>query len=519
MTIRENFQQAAWQEPLITEIGSPGQRGIAVPTFDGPAAPELPASLRRQAAPELPEISQPQVLRHFMRLSQMSLAHNIAIDAPIGTTTPKYPPVVNELIVRQPKLSELHPAQPMESVQGILQLMWEFGESLKALSGMDAVAMQPGGGAHAIFANVQIIRAYHASRGDHHRNEMISTLATHPTNPAAASAAGFKIIEIPPGPKGYVEPDAVRAAVSERTAGLFLNNPEDTGVFNPNVDLLAQIVHDAGGLCSYDQANANATLGLARARESGFDLAHFNVHKTFGAPMNLFGPAAGVVCVTSELAPFLPTPLVVKLDDAFALDFDRPQSIGPVRAWQGNIGTLVKGYAWLRSMGEEWIREVSGIAVLNNNYVQKAMESLRGISISFPENKERRLDVVRYSLEQLQEDTGFGTDDLNNRMVDYGMAAAFTSHHPYTSPEPLTLEPTESFNLDELDELTEVYARVVDEAYEQPETIAAAPHRGAKAQMQYQTPAPGDIPLATARLLRENGYKSTPIPTAQGSHS
>ncbi|MDF3311634.1 aminomethyl-transferring glycine dehydrogenase subunit GcvPB [Rhodococcus sp. T2V] len=517
MTIREHFQQAAWQEPLITELGSPGLRGVAVPRFDGPSAPALPEGLRRPQAPALPEMSQPHVLRHFMRLSQMTLAHNIAIDAPIGTTTPKYPPVVNELITRQPKLAELHPSQPIETVQGILQLLFEFGECLKALSGMDAVAMQPGGGAHAIFANVQMIRAYHASRGDHHRDEMISTLATHPTNPAAASAAGFKIIEIPPSPSGSVDIDAVKAAVSERTAGLFLNNPEDTGVFNVNVDKIAEIVHQAGGLCSYDQANANATLGLARARESGFDLAHFNIHKTFGAPMNLFGPAAGVVCVTSELEPFLPTPLVVKTDDAYTLDFDRPQSIGPIRAWQGNIGTLVKGYAWLRSMGEEWIREVSRIAALNNNYVQTTMENLRGVSVSFPENTEKRIDVVRYSLEKLQQDTGFGAEDLNDRMIDYGISAAFTAHHPYTSPEPFTLEPTESFDRDELDELTEVYSRVVDEAYDQAETIATAPHRGAKAKMHFQIPAPGEVPLATARLLREHRGTPQSTPTTPAS--
>ena len=190
MTVREHFHQASWQEPLITSLSCPGQRGVTVPTFDGPAAP-LPSGLRRSEAPALPELGQPQVLRHFMRLSQMTLAHNVAIDATAGTTTPKYPPVVNEQIARSPKLTELHPAQPPETVQGLLQLLWELGECLKALSGMDAVALQPQGGAHAIFANVLIMRAYHASRGELERDEMISTLATHPTNPAAAAAAGF----------------------------------------------------------------------------------------------------------------------------------------------------------------------------------------------------------------------------------------------------------------------------------------------------------------------------------------
>ena len=220
--------------------------------------------------PALPELGQPQVLRHFMRLSQMTLGHNVAIDATAGTTTPKYPPVVNEQIARWPKLAELHPDQPVETTQGVLRSLWELGECLKALSGMDDVALQPQGGAHAIFANVLIMRAFHEGRGDRGRDEMISTLATHPTNPAAASAAGFNIIEVPVGPKGYVELDTLKAAVSERTAGLFINNPEDTGVFNPRHRLSSsEIVHDAGGLCAYDQANANATLGIARAREAG----------------------------------------------------------------------------------------------------------------------------------------------------------------------------------------------------------------------------------------------------------
>jgi glycine dehydrogenase subunit 2 len=503
MSVREHFHQAAWQQPLITEQGSPGHRGQAVPTFDGPEAQPLPDALRRSTPPELPELGQPQVLRHYMRLSQMTLAHNVAIDATIGTTTPKYPPVVNEQLARWREISELHPDQPAGTVQGLLRLLWELGQCLKALSGMDAVALQPQGGAHAILSNVLIIRAYHEARGDDGRDEMISTLATHPTNPAAASAAGFKIIELPPGPKGYAELDALKAAVSDRTAGLFINNPEDTGVFNPDVDRLAEIVHEAGGLCAYDQANANATLGLARARESGFDLCHFNLHKTFGAPMHLYGPAAGAVCVTSELDRFLPTPVVVKRDDAFLLDRDRPDSIGPIRAYAGNIAALIKAYAWIRSLGPEWISEVSHIAVLNNNYVQHRLEALRGFSLSFPDNAERRMDVVRYSLEEFKDATGFGAEDLNDRLVDYGIEPHWTSHHPYTSPEPLTIEPTESFSKDELDELADVYERVVEEAHDDPETVAAAPHRGALGKMKFEEPEPGEIPLATARLLRQ----------------
>ncbi len=503
MSVRENFHQANWDEPLITDLGRPGQRAIAVSPFDGPSAGPLPESVRRDSAPELPELGQAQVLRHFMRLSQMTMGHNIAIAATVGTTTPKYPPVVNELIARDPKLAELHPAQPDESVQGVLELLWELGEMLKLVSGMDAVSLQPGGGAHGIFTNVMIMRAYHAHHGESHRDEFISTLASHPTSPASAAALGFKIIELPVGPRGYVEPDALRAAVSERTAGLLLNNPEDTGVFNPHIAELSRIVHEAGGLCAYDQANANATLGIARARESGFDLCQFNMHKTFGAPMNLFGPAASVVCVTSELAAFLPAPVVVKSEDGYKLDRDRPLSVGPVRAWNGNIASLLKAYAWLSSMGEEWIREVSRTAVLNNNYVQSKMEKLRGFGVAFPDNDKRRLEIVRYSAEDLREQTGIGAEELNNRIVDFGLPAHFTSHHPHTSPEPFTVEPTEAFDRAELDEVVAVYARVVDEAFDDATAVAAGPHRAAVAPWRLELIDPEQIPALNARMLRE----------------
>ncbi|MFT4009076.1 MAG: aminomethyl-transferring glycine dehydrogenase subunit GcvPB [Nocardioidaceae bacterium] len=503
MSVREHYHQASWDEPLITELGSPGQRGIVVSPFDGPAAGPLPDSARRSAPPALPELGQAQVLKHYMRLSQMCLGHNIAIDATVGTTTPKYPPVVNELIARDNKLAELHPAQPDASVQGVLELLWELGEALKALSGMDAVSMQPGGGAHGIFTNVMMMRAYHLSRGDTHRDEYISSITSHPTSPASAAALGFKVIEVPPGPNGYVELEAIRAAVSDRTAGVLLNNPEDTGVFNQNIADIAQIVHDAGGLCSYDQANANATLGLARARESGFDLCQFNMHKTFGAPMNIFGPAATVSCVTSELAEFLPSPVVVKTDSGFALDRDRPHSVGPVRAWNGNVPSLVKAYAWICAFGEEWIREVSRTAVLNNNYVKSKLEKLPGFSIAFADNQERRLDLVRYSVEKLREDTGIGGDEINLRLVDYGLPSHFNSHHPHTSPDPVTIEPTESFDRAELDEVADVYARIVDEAYNDVEKIAAAPQRAAVGQWRLDLLSQDSFPAMNARMLRE----------------
>ncbi len=388
----------------MLELGAPGERGILVPGFDGGGGVEsLPPELRRAEPPALPELGQPQVLRHFTRLSQISLGHNVALDMTAATTTPKYPPVVNELVTRSPKLAELHPDQPDGTLQGILRLVCELGECLKALSGMDACSLQGFGGAHAIFGGVLVIRAYHAGRGEAHRDEIISEFASHPTNPSTAAAAGFKVVEVAPGPKGYAEVEAVKAAVSERTAGLLLNNPEDTGVFNPEIDRLAEVVHEAGGLCGFDQANANATLGISRARDCGFDLAHFNLHKTFGAPISLYGPAVGALCVTEELARFLPVPVIAREGEAYRRDFERPESVGRLAGFLGNVPSLVKAYAWIRAIGPERIADVARYAVLNNNYVHGRLGRVPGITTALPENEDRRLDVVRYSLEELKD--------------------------------------------------------------------------------------------------------------------
>lgn len=503
MTIRHHFHAASWQEPLITELGSPGQRGVIVPGFDGPSAAPLAAGTRRETPPLLPEMGQPQVLKHFMRLSQMSLGHNVAIDLTAATTTPKYAPVINEALVRSPKIADLHPDQPLESVQGLLELMWELGECLKALTGMAEVAVLGQGGAHGIYANMLIMRAYHDSRGDARRDEVICPVESHPANAAAAHAAGFSVIEIPLGPDGYLDIEALQAAVSDRTAGFVMNNPVDSGLYNVNVDQLAHIVHSVGGLCAYDQANANATLGLARARDAGFDLCQLNLHKTLGAPMNLFGPAASAIAVTSELAAFLPTPWVSRCGDAFELVFDRPQTVGQLRPYAGNVTAMVKSLAWIRALGEDGLRDVARTAVLNNNYVNAGMVQLRGIGQAFPENTQHRLDLVRYSLEELAEATGIGAESVNNRLPDYGLPAAWMSHHPVTSNEPLTLEPTESFSKEELDEVIEVFAQIVDEAYTSPDTIASAPHRSMVSQID-ATRLEGGFPVAaTARALRD----------------
>ena len=312
------FHQARWDEPIIFELSRQGQRGVLVP----PAEPEmraavgdvltaLPPGLRRERPPALPELAQPQVVHHYFRLSQENLGADLNIEIGQGTCTMKYSPKINEQFARDPRMSDLHPLQDPETVQGILEVMFRFEGILKEISGMDRFSLQPGAGSAAIYTNASIIRAYHAAKGEgEQRDEMITTIFSHPSNAACARTAGFKVITLYPDEHGYPDLDALKAAVSERTAGVMMTNPEDTGIFNPRVREFVDVVHEAGGLCAYDQANANGILGITRAREANFDLCHFNLHKTFSTPHGCGGPGGGVVGVIQEMARFMPATLV-----------------------------------------------------------------------------------------------------------------------------------------------------------------------------------------------------------------
>ena len=383
------FHQASWNEPIILEQTSPGERGIVPPETEreiaetvGDGVSAIPEALRRKSPPGLPELSQPQVLRHYLRLSQETLGNDVNIHLGLGTCTMKYSPKVNEALVRAPSVAALHPFQNDETVQGLLEAMHLFERVLCEISGMDRFTFQPASGTQGVYANARMIKAFHASRGEDERDEIVTTIFSHPCDAASPATAGLKIVTLYPGPKGYPELDAVKAAVSERTAGLMITNPEDTGIFNPLIDEFVEVVHDAGGLCHYDQANANGILGVTRARDAGFDLCQFNLHKTFSSPHSSMGMPVGACGVTEALAPFLPAP-TVEFDGArYSLDYDRPQSIGKVRAFHGVPATVVRALAWALSLGADGLREVAEVAVLNNNYLAKQLEDVRGIDVS-----------------------------------------------------------------------------------------------------------------------------------------
>ncbi|MGB4137950.1 MAG: aminomethyl-transferring glycine dehydrogenase subunit GcvPB [Microbacterium sp.] len=477
-----DYHAARWVEPLIFGLGTPGERGVRLPLADSRAVEALEgspeAAVRRTDRVALPEVGQAQVLRHFLRLSQETLGADLNVDIGQGTCTMKYSPKVNEEFAGSTQSVDTHPLQHPSTVQGTLEIIQELERYISAVSGMDAVSLQAGAGSAAIWGNVQIVRAYHAHRGEAGtRDEVVTTIFSHPSNAAAAKTAGYRVITLYPGEDGLIDPETVRAAVSARTAALMITNPEDTGIFNPRIAEIVAAAHEVGALCVYDQANANGVLGITRAREAGFDLCHFNLHKTFSTPHACGGPAAGAIGATAELEPFLPGPRIVRDDDGLLSQEDRgPLSTAPLRPFWGVTPNLIRAYAWIRALGAEGLREAAEVAVINNNYVMTRLCAIDGVRPAYLEGRLPPIEQVRYSWADLALDTGISSGELGQRLADFGMHL-WTSHHPYVVPDPATIEPTESYSRRELDEYVDALHAVAAEARKDPDLIREAPHR------------------------------------------
>jgi glycine dehydrogenase subunit 2 len=476
------YHQARWDEPVIFELSQAGERGVLVPELE-PAIEaaahdvlfSLPAGMRRAQAPALPEMSQNRVLRHYLRLSQETLGADFNVDVGQGTCTMKYNPKVNDQLARAPQMSELHPLQDESTVQGLLHVMVQMEHVLKEVSGMDAISLQPRSGSQAIYANIAMMRAWFEARGEAGvRDEVVTTIFSHPSDAACAKVLGYKVITLYPDADGYPDLEAMKAAVGPRTAALIITNPEDTGIFNPKIREFVDAAHAVGALACYDQANANGLLGITRARKAGFDLCHFNLHKTFSTPHACGGPAVGACAVTSDLAPFLPRPRIVKEGDRYRIDHGGESSIGKVAAFMGTASIVLRAYAWVMNLGAEGLREVAEIAVLNNNYMLSQLLKIKGLSAPYATGK-RRIEQVRYSWQQLSEETGVHAEDIGLRAADYAVHY-WTSHHPYLVPEPATIEPTESYSRADLDEFVAVMRQVAHEAYTDPQLVRSAPH-------------------------------------------
>ncbi|MCV3206570.1 aminomethyl-transferring glycine dehydrogenase subunit GcvPB [Mesorhizobium sp. YC-39] len=484
------YHAAVWDEPVVMEMGRRGRRGIMFPAAEpavaaavGCAETLLPEGMRRTTPPALPEMSEPDVLRHYLHLSQQTLGMmGISL---FGTCTMKYNARLNEALAARPELAEIHPLQDEETLQGVLEIIHRFDLALRELSGMDQFVFQAAGGADAAYTHVCVTRAWLASRGElGKRDEIVTSLQAHPCNPATAATAGFKVITLPLEENGYPSLEALKAAVSDRTAALMINNPDDMGIYNPHIKEWVRVVHEAGGLCFYDHANFNGVMSRLRARELGFDACMYMLHKTFGAPKGGGGPAVGAYGCSAELAPFLPKPVVTFDGKNYHLDNDRDDSIGKVREFLGNIPVVLKAYAWVRSLGAEGIREAADLSVLANNYMDHELLKLRGVSRSHPNIDAWRMEMTRFSLGKLFEDTGVSAMDVQNRMVDYGIDAFWLSHEPWIVPQPFTPEAGEMWSKEDLDTWIAVLGAVIEEAYADPDKVRSAPHNQAVHQIK-----------------------------------
>jgi glycine dehydrogenase subunit 2 len=460
----------AMLQPTLAELSREGRGGGKIPHPPEDALAGIPVSQRRATPAALPELNEPEVIRHFVNLSHL----NYSVDGgfyPLGSCTMKYNPKINEWAARLPGFAALHPLAPDAVAQGTLQLLFELQESLAEISGMDAVTLQPAAGAHGELTGILLIRAYHLSRGDTERQEVIVPDSSHGTNPATASMAGFRTVTVPSAPDGGVDLDALRAALGPKTAAVMLTNPSTLGLFERRIHELLDAVHEAGALAYMDGANMNAILGKFRPGQAGFDVMHFNLHKTFSTPHGGGGPGAGPVAVNARLAPFLPSPMVLRDGDGYRLEREgeRPTSIGRVRAYQGSAGVLVRAYTYICAHGGSGLVEVSEDAVLAANYLRKRV----GEAYELPYPGPCKHEFVA-TARPLREATGIRTLDVAKRLIDYGYHPP-TIYFPLIVDECLLIEPTETESLETLDAFAEALLAIAGEAREQPEIVRAAP--------------------------------------------
>jgi len=453
---------------LIYERSRPGRRAGTLPRPDLPA-PDLPAELRRSRPPRLPEVSEPELVRHFTELT----TRNFGVDTgfyPLGSCTMKYNPRVNERLALLPGFRDLHPLQEEEAAQGALELMWRLQEALREICGLDAVSLQPAAGSQGEITGLMLMRAYFADRGEGERRRRIVVPDTaHGTNPASVTMAGYELVEVSTDPRGNIDLDELRGKVDETTAGLMLTNPSTLGLFDEGIEEIERIFHGAGALMYYDGANLNAVCGIVRPGDMGFDIVHVNLHKTFGQPHGGGGPGGGPIVVREALAPYLPVPAVVRREDGFGLDYDRPKSIGRVRGFQGPFGVLVRSYAFIRSYGPR-LRQMAEAAVLNANYLLALLKD----DYELPYARLCMHELV-LSARHLKRERGVGALDVAKRLMDYGFHPP-TIYFPLVVPEALMIEPTETETKETLDAFVAAMRAIAREARESPELLKEAPH-------------------------------------------
>jgi glycine dehydrogenase subunit 2 len=465
----------------IFERSRAGRRAFVAPELDVPRDEDaLPERFRRAEPPRLPEISEPEIVRHYNRISK----RNFDLDTgfyPLGSCTMKHNPKLHERVAAMKGNARLHPAQAPRRAQGALQLMWELQNALAEIAGLPHVSLQPSAGSHGELAGVLLTRAYHEARGED-RHKILTPDTAHGTNPATVTMGGYEVVKLGTDDQGGVDMDDLRANLSEDVASLMLTNPNTLGVFDTNIEEIARLVHEAGATLYYDGANLNAVMGRSRPGDMGFDIVHYNLHKTFTQPHGGGGPGAGPIAVSDRIEPFLPRPQVVRRESDngsgpfYDLDFDRPQSIGRLRGFQGNYGVFVRSYAYILSLGADGLQEASETAVLNANYLLARLKA-DGIGEHLPVAYDR-LCMHEFVLSgaPMKRALGIRTTDLAKRLLDHGYHPP-TVYFPLLVDEALMVEPTETETKETLDAFADAIGEILAEAAEDPEIARGAPYQ------------------------------------------
>lgn len=452
---------------LIFEKSTMGRSCELLPECDVPVIP-VSESFRRKKELQLPEVSETEISRHYTELMKRTFGINDGF-YPLGSCTMKYNPKINEEIAKLPGFAEVHPLQPVDSIQGCLEVMKLAEESLCEVTGMDAIDFQPAAGAHGEFTGLKLIWAYHQDRKDAKRDKIIVPDSAHGTNPASAAMAGFSVINVASTPEGYVDLEALKKVVGEDTAGFMLTNPNTIGMFDKNILEITKIIHDAGGLNYYDGANLNAIMGVARPGDMGFDVVHLNLHKTFSTPHGGGGPGSGPVGCKEILKKYLPSPRIVENNGRLELADKPEESIGRVKSFYGNFLVVVKALTYILTLGGEGLKSASENAVLNANYMMNRLKD--SFDIPFPGHCMHEFVI---SLEGLKQEKGVSALDFAKTLLDYGMHPP-TMYFPLIVHEALMVEPTETESRETLDEAVEVYLRVLEQAKADPESLHLSP--------------------------------------------
>jgi glycine dehydrogenase subunit 2 len=466
----------------IFERSRKGRRAFVPPACDVPEVPIdelLPASHLRRAPPELPEVSEPEIVRHYNTLSKK----NFDLDTgfyPLGSCTMKHNPKLHERLAALPGHARLHPLQEARYAQGALELMWSLQGALAEIAGLPHVSLQPSAGSHGELAGLLLTRAYHEDRGEE-RTKVLTPDTAHGTNPATVSMAGYEVVKLGTAEDGGIDLDDLREKATDQVACLMLTNPNTLGLFDTRIEEIARIIADVGATLYYDGANLNAVMGISRPGDMGFDIVHFNLHKTFTQPHGGGGPGAGPIAVSDRIEPFLPTPQVARRtgqdgeEPFFELDFDRPKSIGKLRGFQGNFGVFVRSYAYIRSLGGDGLREASEIAVLNANYLRARLAE-KGVAEYLPVAFDRIcMHEFVLSGKPAKDKLGVRTLDIAKRLLDHGVHPP-TVYFPLLVDEALMIEPTETETKERLDHFAGAVRSILEEAAEDPDIVRNAPY-------------------------------------------